>query len=130
MTGDVEAEQFLFERQRLALGPRRVGVRRACNRRRRQIAEKRDLPSRPIAVRGGGGRQRLLDAGEQLGAPRVRGNRRRPAFTRLSMIFRFAIRESRRLQKSSSEVKSPPRSRSAIAEAIAPSPTFLIAASP
>ncbi len=43
-------------------------MRRARNRRRRQIAEERDLSGRPIAVRGSGGRQRLLDAGEKLGA--------------------------------------------------------------
>ena len=53
-----------------------------------------------------------------------------PALTRLSMLLRLAMRESTRLQKSSSEVKSPPRSRSAIASVMALSPTFLIAASP
>ena len=53
-----------------------------------------------------------------------------PDFTRLSSIFRFAIRESRRAQKSSSEMNSPRSSRSRITDSMAVSPTCLIAARP
>ena len=53
-----------------------------------------------------------------------------PALIRFSRMRLLTAFESRRVEKSSSDLKGPFASRSATAWAIAPSPTFLIAASP
>ena len=53
-----------------------------------------------------------------------------PHFTRLSRNFLFTARESRREQNSSSVRKGPLFSLSAMADSIAPAPTFLMDANP
>src|SRR5438876_12075530 len=68
MSRDVETEQLLFVGKLFVIAPRRDRSSSCRCYRRGDFIEQRDLACGPIAMRGRGREERLIDAGETLRA--------------------------------------------------------------
>lgn len=132
MAGDVKTEQLFFKRELLREAPRRDGRDGALGRGRcgdSDVSKKRDLSRGAVAVRAGRGRHRALDAGKHRRAIRAELVERARFHEALDRLLADLLAVHARTKILHALERSAARAP-AIADSIADSPTFLIAARP